>query len=104
MRTYQFEDSAAPLLPKGTILHITGYMNNTETNINIPDPRNWQGSGNRSVTNMFLDLGIRVSMNQEQFVEAMEERQQVLNLGPNDHVIGCPLCTATLVSPVEAED
>ena len=104
VRTYQFEDSAAPLLPKGTILHITGYMNNTETNINIPDPRNWQGSGNRSVTNMFLDLGIRVSMNDEQFLEAMEERQEVLNLGPNDHVIGCPLCTATLVSPVEAED
>ena len=53
---------------------------------------------------MFLDLGIRVSLNEEQFLEAMEERQQVLNLGPNDHVIGCPLCTATLVSPVEAED
>ncbi|NQV69448.1 MAG: cytochrome c [Pseudohongiella sp.] len=104
VRTYQFEDSAAPLLPKGTILHITGYMNNTDTNANIPDPRNWQGSGNRSVTNMFLDLGIRVSMNQEQFLEAMEERQQVLNLSPNDHVVGCPLCTATLVSPVDADD
>ncbi|PCI78641.1 MAG: hypothetical protein COB20_06455 [SAR86 cluster bacterium] len=104
VRTYQFEDSAAPLLPKGTILHITGYMNNTDTNINIPDPRNWQGSGNRSTQNMFLDLGIRVSMNQEQFLEAMEERQQVLDLGPNDHVIGCPLCTATLVSPVTDAD
>jgi hypothetical protein len=104
VRTYQFEDSAAPLLPKGTILHITGYMNNTETNLNIPDPRNWQGSGNRSVTNMFLDLGIRVSLNQEQFLEAMEERQQVLNLGPNDHVVGCPLCTATLVSPISGDD
>ncbi|MFT7472992.1 MAG: hypothetical protein ACI8XU_002896 [Kiritimatiellia bacterium] len=104
VRTYQFEDAAAPLLPKGTILHITGYMNNTETNINIPDPRNWQGSGNRSTQNMFLDLGIRVSMNQEQFLEAMEERQQVLNLGPNDHVVGCPLCTATLVSPVTDAD
>jgi len=104
VRTYQFEDSAAPLLPEGTILHITGYMNNTDTNANIPDPRNWQGSGNRSVTNMFIDLGIRVSMNQEQFLEAMEERQQVLNLGPNDHVVGCPLCTATLVSPTDADD
>ena len=101
---YQFQDSAAPLLPKGTILHITGYMNNTDTNINIPDPRNWQGSGNRSTQNMFLDLGIRVSMNQEQFLEAMEERQQILNLGPNDHVVGCPLCTATLVSPVTDAD
>ena len=104
VRTYQFEDSAAPLLPEGTILHITGYMNNTDTNINIPDPRNWQGSGNRSTQNMFLDLGIRVSMNEEQFLEAMAERREVLNMGPNDHVIGCPLCGAALVSPIDAED
>lgn len=104
VRSYHFQDSTAPLLPKGTIVHITGYMNNTDTNANIPDSRNWQGSGNRSVQNMFIDLGIRVSMNQEQFLEAMEERRQVLNLGPNDHVIGCPLCGATLVSPIDGED
>jgi hypothetical protein len=100
VRSYHYEDSAAPLLPAGTILHITGYMNNTETNPNIPDPRNWQGSGNRSVQNMFIDLGIRVSLTEEQFLEAMEERRETLNLGPNDHVIGCPLCLAPLVSPV----
>jgi len=100
VRSYHYEDSAAPLLPAGTILHITGYMNNTEGNPNIPDPRNWQGSGNRSVQNMFIDLGIRVSLTEEQFLEAMEERRKALNLGPNDHVIGCPLCLAPLVSPV----
>lgn len=53
---------------------------------------------------MFIDLGIRVSLNDEQFLEAMAERREVLNLGPNDHVIGCPLCGATLVSPVDADD
>jgi len=62
VRGYAFEDQAAPLLPKGTIMHIVGYMNNTETNPNVPDARNWQGSGNRSVTNMFIDLGMRVKM------------------------------------------
>ena len=75
-------------------------MNNTESNPNVPDSRNWQGSGNRSVTNMFIDLGIRVELTDEQFIEAMEERRQVLNLGPNDHVIGCPLCLAPLVAQV----
>jgi len=104
VRSYHFEDSAAPLLPEGTILHITGYMNNTDTNINIPDPRNWQGSGNRSTQNMFIDLGLRVNLTQDQFLEAMEERRQVLGLGPNDHVIGCPLCGATLVSPIDDSD
>jgi hypothetical protein len=100
VRGYPYEDDYAPLLPKGTILHIVGYFNNTEENPNVPDPRNWQGSGNRSVTNMFIDLGIRVTLSEEQFFEAMEERRQNLNLGPNDHVIGCPLCLAPLVAPV----
>jgi hypothetical protein len=27
-----------------------------------------------------------------------------LNLGPNDHVIGCPLCLAPLVAPVFESD
>jgi len=100
VRGYPFAEHAAPLLPKGTILRIVGYMNNSETNPNVPDPRNWQGSGNRSVTNMFLDLGIKVSMSDEQFFAEMEERRQVLDLGPNDHVIGCPLCGAPLVAPI----
>ncbi len=100
VRGYPYAENAAPLLPKGTILHIVGYMNNTETNPNVPDPRNWQGSGNRSVTNMFIDLGIRVTLTDDQFFEAMEDRRQALDLGPNDHVIGCPLCLAPLVAPV----
>ena len=49
---------------------------------------------------MFLDLGIKTALSDEQFVEAMAERRQVLNLGPNDHVIGCPLCLAPLVGPL----
>jgi len=92
VRTYTFEDDHQPLLPAGTVLHITGYMNNTEENFNVPDSRNWQGSGNRSVANMFIDLGMRLSMTQEQFEEEMAWRRERLDLGPNDHVIGCPLC------------
>ncbi len=99
VRTYVFQDDYQPLLPRGTILHITGYMNNTETNQNVPDPRNWQGSGNRSVANMFIDLGERVTLNDEQFVEAMAERVEKFNLTKNDYIIGCPLCLATVPTP-----
>ena len=99
VRTYVFANDHQPLLPKGTILHITGYMNNTETNQNVPDPRNWQGSGNRSVANMFIDLGERVGLTDEQFVEEMAERVEKLNLTKNDYVIGCPLCLATVPTP-----
>jgi hypothetical protein len=94
VRTYFFAENYQPLLPRGTVLHIVGYTNNTETNPNIPDPRNWQGSGNRSVSNMFIDLGLRVRLTDEQFINEMAKRRETLNVGPNDHVLGCPLCLA----------
>ena len=43
VRGYTYEDDYAPLLPKGTILHIIGFMDNSPSNKNLPDPRNWQG-------------------------------------------------------------
>ena len=92
VRGYAYDDDAAPLLPKGTILHIIGYMDNSSWNKNIPDPRNWQGSGNRSVANMFIDLGQGVALSDEQFQQEMAERREKLHLTKNDIVIGCPLC------------
>jgi hypothetical protein len=92
VRGYDYTDDSAPLLPKGTILHIIGYMDNSPTNKNVPDPRNWQGSGNRSVANMFIDLGMRVALNDEQFQDEMTKRRQHLHLTKNDVVIGCLLC------------
>ena len=74
VRGYDYDDDSAPLLPKGTILHIIGYMDNSPTNKNVPDPRNWQGSGNRSVANMFIDLGNRVALTDEQFQAEMAKR------------------------------
>jgi hypothetical protein len=90
VRGYSFADDAAPLLPKGTILHIIGYMDNSPSNKNVPDPRNWEGSGNRSIANMFIDLGNRVFMTDEQFQEEMRARVAA-NPG-KDVILGCPLC------------
>jgi hypothetical protein len=95
VRGYDYDDDAAPLLPKGTILHIVGYMDNSPSNKNVPDPRNWQGSGNRSVANMFIDLGMRVALSDEQFQDEMKSRRERLHLTKNDVVIGCPLCLVT---------
>jgi len=92
LRGYDYTDDSAPLLPKGTILHIIGYMDNSPSNKNVPDPRNWQGSGNRSVANMFIDLGNRVALTDEQFQAEMARRRERLHLTRNDVVIGCPLC------------
>ena len=99
VRGYDYTEDSAPLLPRGTILHIVGYMDNSPTNKNVPDPRNWQGSGNRSVANMFIDLGIRVALNDEQFQEEMAKRRENLKLTKNDVVIGCPLCLVMPPAP-----
>jgi hypothetical protein len=92
VRGYAYADDSAPLLPKGTILHIIGYMDNSPANKNVPDPRNWQGSGNRSVANMFIDLGMRVALSDEQFEEEMNKRRASMRQTQSDVVIGCPLC------------
>ncbi len=94
VRGYDYADDVAPLLPKGTILHITGYMDNSPANRNVPDPRNWQGSGNRSVANMFLDLGQGVALSDEQFQAEMLKRRQATK---DDIIIGCPLCNSVQV-------
>jgi hypothetical protein len=94
VRGYDYADDAAPLLPKGTILHIIGYMDNSPANRNVPDPRNWQGSGNRSVANMFIDLGQGVALTDEQFRDEMIKRRQS---APDDVILGCPLCNTVQV-------
>ncbi|HYU78710.1 MAG TPA: hypothetical protein VEK56_06980 [Vicinamibacterales bacterium] len=92
VRGYVYDDDYAPLLPKGTILHIIGYMDNSPSNKNVPDPRNWQGSGNRSVANMFIDLGMGVSLTDEQFRDEMMKRRERMKQMGTDVFIGCPLC------------
>ena len=99
VRAYEYTEDSAPLLPKGTILHIIGFMDNSPSNKNVPDPRNWQGSGNRSVANMFIDLGQGVALSDAEFQGEMAKRRDKLKLTRNDNVIGCPLC---LVEPPPA--
>jgi len=100
VRGYSYADDVAPLLPKGTILHIIGYFDNTPGNKNVPDPRNWSGSGNRSITNMFIDLGNRVALTDDQFMNEMRER---IAANPGRDVIpGCPLCGVVAKQPAAA--
>jgi hypothetical protein len=92
VRGYDYDDDHAPLLPRGTILHIVGYMDNSPSNKNVPDPRNWQGSGNRSVANMFIDLGMGLTLTEEQFQAEMAKRREKMKQNQQDVFIGCPLC------------
>ena len=88
-----YQDDYAPLLPKGTILHIVGFLDTTEDNENIADARNWAGGGRRSDSNMFIDLGYSVTLTEEQFQAEMAERREMMK-DRNDYDVGCPLCWA----------
>ena len=52
MINYIYADDDAPVLPKGTILHITAWHDNTAANKNNPDPNQWVGWGDRTVDEM----------------------------------------------------
>jgi mono/diheme cytochrome c family protein len=94
VKQYVYDDDAAPLLPKGTIVHLIGFLDTTPANTNVADARNWAGGGRRSVSNMFIDLGYSVSLTEEQFQAEMAKRRAKMK-NRNDYDIGCPLCWAT---------
>jgi hypothetical protein len=52
MNNYIYADDAAPVLPKGTVLRITAWHDNTTANPNNPDPNQWVGYGDRTVDEM----------------------------------------------------
>lgn len=94
VRTYPFAEHAQPLLPKGTILRLRGYFDNTPANSNVEDPRNWSGNGHRSIDNMMNELGETVYLTDEEFQAELRKRREVLGLKPGQAVVGCPLCGA----------
>ncbi|MGE0450533.1 MAG: cytochrome c [Vicinamibacterales bacterium] len=52
MTNYIYADDAAPAFPKGTIIHVTAFYDNTKANKNNPDPDQWVGYGDRTVDEM----------------------------------------------------
>jgi hypothetical protein len=49
---YNYADDVAPIVPAGTIIHVTSWHDNSAANRNNPDPRNWVGFGHRTTDDM----------------------------------------------------
>jgi hypothetical protein len=75
---YVFADDYAPLLPKGTILKITSWHDNTAANPNNPDPNQWVGWGDRTVDEMAHAWVNITYMEDEDFKVELEKRKQKL--------------------------
>ena len=52
MTNYIYDDDAAPVFPKGTIIHVSAWYDNTKANKFNPDPDQWVGYGDRTVDEM----------------------------------------------------
>ena len=50
--SYVYGDDSAPLLPKGTLIKVTAWHDNTAANRSNPDPNVWVGYGDRTVDEM----------------------------------------------------
>jgi hypothetical protein len=48
---YNYADDVAPLVPRGTIIHIISWHDNSASRYN-PDPKNWVGYGDRTIDDM----------------------------------------------------
>ena len=92
VRVYKYADDAAPLLPRGTLLHVTAYFDTTSNNKNVVDPRNWGGLGHRSIDNMAILIAPAIALNDEEFEQEMAIRRERLKLAKGAAAPGCPLC------------
>jgi mono/diheme cytochrome c family protein len=50
--SHMYEDDVAPLLPKGAMMIITAWYDNTADNPHNPDPEQWVGTGDRTTDEM----------------------------------------------------
>src|SRR5260370_21914596 len=52
MNNYIYTNESAPVLPKGTLIHVTAWHDNTRSNPNNPDPDQWVGVVDRTADEM----------------------------------------------------
>lgn len=72
--SYKYKDEAAPILPKGTVIHITSWYDNTTSKFN-PDSKNWVGNGPRSVDIMSYQWQSFFYLSDEEYAQKLKERE-----------------------------
>ena len=78
--TYPYAEDVAPLLPAGTIIHITTWHDNTDNNKFNPNPKNWVGNGQRTIDEMSFAWVSLYYLDQADF----EQRVQARNAKPGE--------------------
>jgi mono/diheme cytochrome c family protein len=75
MTNYIYADDAAPVFPKGTVIHVSAYYDNTTANKNNPDPEQWVGYGDRTVDEMAHSWMNVFYLSDDEYKQIVEERK-----------------------------
>jgi hypothetical protein len=75
MTNYIYTPEDAPVFPKGTMIHVTAWYDNTRANPNNPDPDQWVGFGDRTVDEMG-HAWMNVTYLSDEDYDAWAERQK----------------------------
>ena len=78
--TFLYDDHVQPLLPKGTLVVLTSFFDNTADNPGNPDPDQLVVFGRRSVDEMSHVWIGRTFFEQEEFVRLVAEREELLRV------------------------
>ena len=78
---YHYLEEVQPLIPKGSMLHVTSWHNNSTSNPWAGDSRNWVGFGQRSTDEMAFSWISYYELSDEEYEQAVSERQASLASG-----------------------
>jgi hypothetical protein len=75
MTNYIYADDAAPAFPKGTVIQVSAWYDNTKNNPSNPDPDQWVGYGDRTVDEMAHAWMNVVYLSDDEYKELVEKRK-----------------------------
>jgi hypothetical protein len=82
MTNYIYADDAAPVFPKGTVIHVSAWYDNTKANKFNPDPDQWVGYGDRTVDEMAHAWMNVVYLTDAEYAEMVAKRQGRVGVVP----------------------
>jgi hypothetical protein len=74
--TYNYAEDVSPLLPAGTVIHVTTWHDNTDKNPYNPNPKNWVGQGQRTNDEMSFAWVSLFYLDDADYQQRVTERAQ----------------------------
>ena len=76
--TYNYADEVSPILPAGTVIHVTTWHDNSDNNKHNPDPKNWVGGGQRTVDEMSFAWVSLFYIDEADYQQRMDARKRLV--------------------------